>query len=455
MLKTLEFKVGLFVVLTVSCLVYLSFKVDTLPSFGGHIQVWFLTSNARGLVPNSLVRVAGVSVGTIRSIDLKEGKVKVVVKVKKSIRLRKSTEVYIRSSGILGDKYIDLTLGNLQDELLKDGDVIHIVHEATDFNKALSSASHLMHNLNRSVFGGGDDNTVIGRILLNLERTTGAFAYLLDENKENLEDTLVYLHESVKTLHYIVNDPERGLKNLWPQLSANTDRSLQSVEEITRKINAGEGTVGQLVNDNSTVERLNEALDGVNELIGSAKRWEMGFLVDSYYLNQKSLWRSGVGMRIRTSIDRHYDLMVVSDRLGVTKTTAVETTTGGGEDGRDEILEERTEKKSYHSETKFTGLFGQRFYDFTLKGGIIENSAGIQLDYDILPRHLTFSVQGTNFTKLNLRTFLRYQSTYGIYFQAGYYDLLENEKLDSALFGAGIYLTNDDLKTLMTRIPLN
>ena len=449
-LKTLEFKVGCFVLLTVACLIYMSFKVDTLPSLGGHVEIWFLTDNAQGLVPNSLVRMAGVSVGTIKSINLHEGKVKIFIKVRKSIRLRKSAEAHIRSAGILGDKYIDLTLGNLQDSLIKKGDQIHIVYSDLNFNKVFSSASQLLTSLNEAISEKGNPHTVIGRVLLNMDRMAQTLTNLLERNSDDLEDTFSHLHKSISTINYLMNDSQRGLKTLWPRLANNMNRSLQSMEEITHKINTGEGTVGQLVNDNSTVERLNEALDGVNEFLGSATKWETSLLVDSYYLDQRNLWKSGVGLRLQTSIDRYYELMVISDRLGVTKTTDIEVR---GEN--DEILEEKTETKSYRNNTKFTGLFGKRFYDFTFKGGIIENTPGIQVDYDILPRHLIFSVQGTNLTKLNLRTFLRYQSLYGFYLQAGYYDALKNEGLDSALFGAGIYLTNKDLKSLMTRLPIN
>ena len=141
--------------------------------------------------------------------------------------------------------------------------------------------------------------------------------------------------------------------------------------------------------------------------------------------------------------------MLVSDRIGVIKT--VDTEIKQGED----IVEEKTEKKAYRNELKFTGLFAQRLYSWTLKGGIIENSGGFMVDYHLLPESLTLSMQGAGIEKFNLRAFLSYQTTYGLYLKVGYDDVLQKNELDSALFGAGIYLTNEDLKILMSRLPVN
>ena len=241
----------------------------------------------KDLFQKSIVRMAGVSVGAIQSIALHEGKVKVHIKVKTSIQLRKSSEAHIRSSGILGDKYIDLKVGNLKDDLLKNGEQIPIVRIDMSFNQAFSSASRLMENLNESISQQGDRETVIGRILLNTERLTENLAELVEHNQGGLQDILSDLHESVKAMNYLINNPDTGLGIMWPKLSKNIDRSLQGVGDITQKINAGEGTIGQLVNDTGTIDRLNETLDSFNSLLGSAEKWETAFLVDSYYLGQK------------------------------------------------------------------------------------------------------------------------------------------------------------------------
>ena len=50
--------------------------------------------------------------------------------------------------------------------------------------------------------------------------------------------------------------------------------SLANLESITEKIDNGDGTLGQLINDSDTIEKINVALDDISNLIGSASRWQ-------------------------------------------------------------------------------------------------------------------------------------------------------------------------------------
>ena len=68
-------------------------------------------------------------------------------------------------------------------------------------------------------------------------------------------------------------------------------------------------------------------------------------------------------------------------------------------------------------------------------------------------RKLKASVEAYDFQKLQLRTTITYNLFYGIYLSAGYSDILDKRGANSAFLGAGLYLTNDDLKLLLTSSP--
>jgi phospholipid/cholesterol/gamma-HCH transport system substrate-binding protein len=102
---------------------------------------------------------------------------------------------------------------------------------------------------------------------------------------------------------------------------------------------------------------------------------------------------------------------------------------------------------------KFNALFAKNFYDFTLKGGVMENSGGVGADYHLFKRRLRLSVDAFDFTALNLRAWARYTVYSGVYLTAGGEDILSKTGRASGFVGAGIYITNDDLKLLLSKSP--
>ena len=98
--------------------------------------------------------------------------------------------------------------------------------------------------------------------------------------------------------------------------------------------------------------------------------------------------------------------------------------------------------------------FAKNFFDFTVRGGLIENSGGLGFDYNFGSRW-RFSAEMFNFSKLNLRPSVRYQVWKGIYLVGGINDALDKSGSYSSYIGAGLFITNDDLKLMMTKLPMN
>jgi len=117
------------------------------------------------------------------------------------------------------------------------------------------------------------------------------------------------------------------------------------------------------------------------------------------------------------------------------------------------VISDTSTEKRFLSKTKFTLLFAKNFYDFTIKAGLIENSGGFGMDYHFFNRKLRFSVEAFNLEKANLRVSARYDLFYGLYVTAGQQDMLDKEQTRSSYLGAGLFLTNDDLKLLLTKSP--
>jgi phospholipid/cholesterol/gamma-HCH transport system substrate-binding protein len=125
--KGIETLVGLFVLLGLLGLVFLALQAANLgtTSGGATYAVQARFDNVGGLKPRAPVRVAGVTVGRVKSIgvDSKTFQGVVTLDIEKAYSFPKDTAAKILTSGLLGDQYIGLEPGG-DDSNLAAGDTI-------------------------------------------------------------------------------------------------------------------------------------------------------------------------------------------------------------------------------------------------------------------------------------------------------------------------------------------
>lgn len=123
--KGIETLVGLFVLLGLLGLVFLALQAANLGSSGGgatySVQARF--DNIGGLKPRAPVRVAGVTVGRVKSIGVDPATFQGVVTldIEKTYSFPKDTAAKILTSGLLGDQYIGLEPGGDEANLAEGG----------------------------------------------------------------------------------------------------------------------------------------------------------------------------------------------------------------------------------------------------------------------------------------------------------------------------------------------
>ena len=122
--RNLEAAVGLFVLMSVVALGFLSFKVSGLAfsSSSGEYSVQALFTDVSGLNNRAKVSIAGVTVGRVQSIelDIDSQSALVTMLIDDSANfLTTDSSARILTSGLLGEKYVELTSG-ADEELLSD-----------------------------------------------------------------------------------------------------------------------------------------------------------------------------------------------------------------------------------------------------------------------------------------------------------------------------------------------
>lgn len=142
----LELVVGIFVLIGIGCIGYLTIKLGRMELLGdNNYPVSAHFESVTGLRTGATVEMAGVQVGRVDKITLNpETKLaEVRLKIDKQVQLADDVIASIKTTGLIGDKYINLDPGG-SDEILKPGDQITETESAVDLEELIS----------KYVFGG-------------------------------------------------------------------------------------------------------------------------------------------------------------------------------------------------------------------------------------------------------------------------------------------------------------
>lgn len=127
---------GIFVIIGLICVAYLTIKLGKMELTSGEgYSVHARFSSIAGLRVGAGVEISGVSVGKVTSISLEqndEGTLAVVtMRISKEVELTDSCIASVKTSGLIGDKYISLSPGGTLD-VLGDGAEIVDTESALD-----------------------------------------------------------------------------------------------------------------------------------------------------------------------------------------------------------------------------------------------------------------------------------------------------------------------------------
>lgn len=128
--RTTQLVVGIFAILGIIALAILSLslgKITLLPRPGYTLYASF--DNISGLKTGDQVQLAGVQVGKIVGIGLKDMRARVAMRIDDGVQIDADAIAAIKTSGIIGDKYMSIALGP-SDRILRDGDTIRHTESA-------------------------------------------------------------------------------------------------------------------------------------------------------------------------------------------------------------------------------------------------------------------------------------------------------------------------------------
>ena len=130
--------VGIFMLLGILAMGYLSIKLGRVSFFGGggyRVVVDFPTVG--GLKEGSTVEIAGVEIGRVESIGLADYQARVVLRVNSDVKLQEDSIASSKTKGLIGEKYVRVSPGGSEKVIPPDGK-IREVEAPVDFEELIS-----------------------------------------------------------------------------------------------------------------------------------------------------------------------------------------------------------------------------------------------------------------------------------------------------------------------------
>lgn len=437
-----EAKVGLFAVAIMVMLAWVTIRVSDRTAVGsGGYELSFVVHSATGLKNKAPVELAGVAVGVVKDVELVDStKAHVTLRIHRHVKLPSDSRAILRTRGFLGETYVELIPGSAAGEPLAPGDKLAQASRTGDVNQLVSDMTEISADIkaitaNLRELAGGGENAPINRTVDNLEEFTRAIKDLTIRNSDNIDIIAANMAELTVELRRLI---EQGREDVT--------QAMDQISSITGKIDRGEGSLGKLVNDEETVDKLNESLDNLNETLGGFRKLETEIGFHTEYLAQSEDFKNYVSLSLKPAPDKALLVDVVTDPdpspQHVERTTDVTvggTTTRVSTDtstiNRDRLL--------------VSAQLAKSFYDFTLRGGVIESTGGVGLDYAYGPLGFRFSAFDFS-SRFGERPHLKLLSdmslTQNLFLVGGADDMINPAQKTDYFFGAGFRFVDDDLK---------
>jgi len=137
--RKIEFFVGCFVLVGIVAVLYLALQVGSARFFqNDSYELKARFSGVSGVNPGSRVEIAGVRVGTVKKVVLNEQFFAIVtIELPNSIRLDDDTIASVKTAGLIGDRFIELSPGG-SGFPLEPGDLIVDTEASLDIESLIS-----------------------------------------------------------------------------------------------------------------------------------------------------------------------------------------------------------------------------------------------------------------------------------------------------------------------------
>ncbi len=283
-------KIGLLLTLVIAALLWASLSGGGTSIFESKGKFVCYFHNVEGLVPGSPIWMSGVEVGNVRSVTFVNldslRQVEVVCRVKKEVwnRLTSDARVQLGTIGFLGDKYIEIIPGLepgppiQQMAVIKTRDAGSATRVFKAGEMAINDAKGSVMRLDTLLAGMNAGKGTLGKMVTDdrmyneivallakltvltteLQKNQASITSSIEKTSNSLESLSRKVDENTGTVGRLVNDP---------QLYDNLVLSTAKLDTILQKMNQAQGSLGLLVNDTGLYVEMTNLMARMNTLV--------------------------------------------------------------------------------------------------------------------------------------------------------------------------------------------
>jgi phospholipid/cholesterol/gamma-HCH transport system substrate-binding protein len=483
-----ELKVGIFAIIVIIFLSYITFKVGGLPLLWEKgYRLYVTLDDITGLDEQSRVKIAGVDTGVVEKIALENGKARLTLLINPNVVIYENAIASLKMSGLLGDKYISISTGTPDYPVLANGAELKHVMPASDIGalaNQLAVAARNIADLTRNIedIFGQEEKEALKASILDLRVVTQNLKNISTENREPLNSLIAQLNDFSSVLSAkgpkfmddismvaqvlgergpaLIDSLDKTASELREVIGENKENLRESIENmkyvsksartITRKIEEGEGTIGKLMKEDGLYTSLEKVSNEAGKSFDVINRLRTFMDFHSEYNTGEAEWKGYFDLTLQPKDDQYYILGVVSDPKGSVERTETRIINGS-------TIEEEEIKRD---KIEFSVQFAKRFEDFALRIGLMENTFGVGADYFFLDDsgRVKFDVwdfggDEAGADDAHARIGVDYRLFKYLFISAGYDNLLNSNRA-GIYVGGGLKFEDKDLKYLLGTFPI-
>jgi phospholipid/cholesterol/gamma-HCH transport system substrate-binding protein len=450
-------KVGLLTLAALASVVVMSLKItQNQPGFGKYVEYRSILNDATGILEKTPIRVAGINAGRIKSIELEGNKALLTYEVLDRIRITADSKLRIKSVGFLGDKYLDIDLGDQTANLLPPGSYIATAggdgfeELSRDAGDVLKEVRDIAQTIKESL-RDDDNKNMLREIVSNINDVTASLKRITTGNENKFNDIVDDLRALSEQLAFETDRTQKDslmgdLSKIGPILD-KADVAVSDLQVMMADLKEGKGTVGKLLRDDAVVDQVSQTLSSVNRLVNRINNLEADI-----GLSTGANTRIGTDTRFDLDLypapERFFRVGIVTNEFGpqTQKEHDTYTTDSGG------VTTKETIRRVNRSDLKFNLQIGRRIQRYGLRAGLIESTGGVGFDYFFPDWGVRTGMEVFDYQKdagPNMRLMTEFKVWNVLFGRVAAEDVISKDRSQSFTFSLGLRFSDQDLAALI------
>ena len=320
-----EVRIGIFTAAVVVVSIWFIISISNYQIKRRNYKVTVDFNYVGGLNKGAPVRLSGVRIGEVNKVFIADQHPRIILEIQKGIKINKKAVIYINTIGVIGENYIEITLG-LPDAGFYDdksrkiplqgrdavsvGDLIYNLNEFSvklgKFEKSISLINSSLSNLNTNM----DDMFAKANIIMTpLKRLS-----------KQIEEITLTANRTLKKVDNLLNEKkyEETIKTLTltgKKVNALLDNTIPTLMQIKE----GKGTLGKLIYDENLYKKIDSLSERVEKSIKRADELEFWWNADLISNSDLSIIEGSANVQLFFGKTRSYSIGLTKAGVQVPK----------------------------------------------------------------------------------------------------------------------------------------